>query len=388
MNWMKSTFILLSAVICSSSLAAQDYHHLPLNDRVLVVYNSWTKDSKSVAQYYVAERSIPKANLCELKIDDRESQNYTNITRADLDKKVKAPIKKCLQRVGEKKILYIVLTYETPYVIAHELKGFGLAIDSYIADIWGDGADARVDNPYNLIVHGRGLPPPYIPFSDYRDKKEAKVIYSVWRLDGSTASAAKKLVDQAIQAETEGLRGQVCIDRRDEELISRIPESGYGMGEWALQRAADASVKAGFNVLEDTHFAEFGTAPATLRCDKAALFAGWYALGHYNDAFSWNVGAIGIHLDSASALSPREGESWAANALKKGITVTAGAVEEPYLQGLPSPDVIFSALYDGANVGDAFMRGERWLKWMIINIGDPLYRPFPDGKRPAQSNSK
>jgi hypothetical protein len=69
--------------------------------------------------------------------------------------------------------------------------------------------------------------------------------------------------------------------------------------------------------------------------------------------------------------------------LKKGITVTAGAVDEPYLQGLPSPDVIFSALYKGANVGDAFLRGERWLKWMIINVGDPLYRPFPNGRMPA-----
>lgn len=365
------------------SAAALAQNGVPLRDRVLVVYNSWTKDSKSVAQYYMAKRNIPKPNLCELKIDDRESQNYTNLTRADLDKEVRSPIKKCLKRVGEKKILYIVLSYETPYVIAHEMDGSGLAMDSYIADIWEDGPDARVVNPYNLIVHGKDLPPRYVPFADYRDRKEANTIYSVWRLDGSTAGAAKSLVDKAIQAEAEGLQGQVCIDRRNEEPISAIPESGYGMGEWALQRAADASTKAGFEVLEDTHLAEFGTAPAPLHCDDAALYAGWYALRHYNDAFTWNVGAIGIHLDSASALSPREGENWVANALKKGITVTAGAVEEPYLQGLPSPDVIFSALYDGANVGDAFLRGERWIKWMIINIGDPLYTPFPDGRTPA-----
>jgi uncharacterized protein (TIGR03790 family) len=124
---------------------------------------------------------------------------------------------------------------------------------------------------------------------------------------------------------------------------------------------------------------------APLHCDNTALYAGWYSLKHYNDAFTWNVGAIGIHMDSSSAENPRLGESWVANALAKGITVTAGAVNEPYLQGLPSPDVIFSAIYEGANVGDAFLRGERWLKWMIVNVGDPLYRPFPNGRTHADA---
>ena len=63
----------------------------------------------------------------------------------------------------------------------------------------------------------------------------------------------------------------------------------------------------------------------------------------------------------------------------KGITITSGAVGEPYLEGLPHPDQVFLYLFEGANVGDAFLRSTRWLKWMIVNIGDPLYRPFPKG---------
>ena len=220
----------------------------------------------------------------------------------------------------------------------------------------------------------------YIPFAEFRARPGTPVIYSVWRLDGKTEEAAKALVDKAMEAESSGLRGQVCIDRRHGDSWPQIPEVGYGIGEWSLRRAAESSRKAGFEVLEDSHDEELGTAPAPLRCDNAALYAGWYMLNHYNDAFTWNTGAIGIHLDSSSAASPRSGENWSANALAKGITVTAGAVGEPYLQGLPSPDVIFSAIYEGSNVGDAFLRGERWLKWMIINIGDPLYRPFPNGK--------
>jgi hypothetical protein len=54
-------------------------------------------------------------------------------------------------------------------------------------------------------------------------------------------------------------------------------------------------------------------------------------------------------------------------------------VDEPYLQGLPRPDQLFFYIFQGANVGDALLRSTAWLKWRIINIGDPLYRPFPNG---------
>lgn len=378
MLWICILFVPLAAV-------AQSYANLPLNERVLVVYNSWTKDSQKVADYYMAKRRIPKSNRCALKLDDRQAQDYAIVHWTDFDGMVKSPIKKCLQIAGKYKVLYIVMAYETPFKLYLNPEGYGMAIDSYISDIWDEaGGPARATNPYNVLLHGRTLPPHYLPFAAYRDKPGAKTVYSVWRLDGHSATEAEALIDKAIQAEHEGLRGQVCIDRRRGDDWSQIPEAGYGEGEWALQRAADASKAAGFKVLEDSHVEEFGTAPAPLRCDNAALYAGWYQLNNYNDAFTWNVGAIGIHMDSDSAVSPRSGKNWVANAITHGITVTAGAVEEPYLQGLPSPDVIFSALYDGANAGDAFFRGERWLRWMTLNIGDPLYRPFPFGRTPAR----
>jgi len=53
---------------------------------------------------------------------------------------------------------------------------------------------------------------------------------------------------------------------------------------------------AGIPVLEDTHNAEFGTAPVPLRCDNAIFYAGWYSPNNYNDAFSWKPGAIAFHI--------------------------------------------------------------------------------------------
>src|SRR6202021_3526635 len=139
--------------------------------------------------------------------------------------------------------------------------------------------------------------------------------------------------------------------------------------------------QAGFSVTENSNPQEFGTPPAP-NCPNAALYSGWYSLNHYNNAFTWNTGAIGFHLDSLSAADPRTVPNWSANAIQHGITATSGAVAEPFLQGLAQPDGVFLNLLEGANLGDSFLRNEAWIKWIILNIGAPLYLPFPGGLPP------
>jgi len=39
----------------------------PLTERVLVVYNAHSRDSKKVANHYMQARGIPRANGCALK---------------------------------------------------------------------------------------------------------------------------------------------------------------------------------------------------------------------------------------------------------------------------------------------------------------------------------
>ncbi|MBV9611666.1 MAG: hypothetical protein JO091_04305 [Acidobacteriaceae bacterium] len=60
---------------------------------------------------------------------------------------------------------------------------------------------------------------------------------------------------------------------------------------------------------------------------------------------------------------------------------------EPFLENLPHPDQAFLYIFQGANVGDALPRSTRLLKWMILNVGDPLYRPFPNGAHVAVSQT-
>ncbi|MGH9654037.1 MAG: TIGR03790 family protein, partial [Bryobacteraceae bacterium] len=351
-----------------------------LSDRVLVVYNAHAHGSRKVAKYYMAKRDIPAGNICKIGVSSPES-----IDAKEFESRVKRPIRKCLDKIGRDKILYIVFSYGSPFDL--QLGGHKYALDQFVADIWDEYLPFRPARqtdvqPYFGYAQSEGnIYQKFIPFSAFRAKAGAKAIYSVWRLDAATPALAKGLVDKALYAEAHGLKGRACFDLN--APAGAQPDYSYGAANWDLDRAAQFARRAGFSVLEDTHQAEFGTAPAPLRCDHAAVYAGWYSLNHYNDAFTWVPGAIGIHLDSASAQNPRSGLNWAANALKKGITITSGAVTEPYLDNLPHPDQAFLYLFEGANVGDALLRSERLLKWRIINIGDPLYRPFPHGKHPS-----
>jgi uncharacterized protein (TIGR03790 family) len=352
-----------------------------LNQQVLVLYDPSVPDSVNVANHYLAARSIPTANLCAISPPETAALSWSTYAST-----IRTPVQNCLNNLGARNILYIVLAYIRPFGL-HGQNGTVYALDGYLADIWDQYThhDAfpypDLPHPYFAAAQRQGnYYPPFVSLAAYRAQQYSLTIYSVWRLDGATPALAEGLVDQALAAEANGLSGRACFDRQYGPM-SGVYDFGYGKGDWGLHQAANFSAQAGLIVTEDQNVQEFGTAPAPV-CPGAALYSGWYRLNHYNDAFTWNTGAIGFHLDSLSAADPRMGSNWSANAIKKGITVTSGAMAEPYLDGLAHPDGVFRDLLRGANVGDAFMRNEMWLKWMILNIGDPLYTPFAGGKPP------
>jgi uncharacterized protein (TIGR03790 family) len=353
-----------------------------LAQRVLVVYDPTSSDSVNVANHYLAARDIPTANLCAISPPEAD----TLLTWTTYVLEVQNPIQSCLDTVGPNQILYIVFSFIRPFKLTAQ-NGKVYAIDQYVADIWNQysATDAFPypvqQHPYFAVNQAQGNSyQSFLSLSAYRAQQGSLQIYSVWRLDGATAALAEGLVDKAIGAEQNGLTGQACLDLAHGPIAKEL-DAGDGSGDWELYMAGVFAGQAGFSVTEDSNPQEFGTPPAP-DCPNAALYSGWYSLNHYNNAFTWNTGAIGFHLDSLSAADPRTGPNWSANAVQHGITVTSGAVAEPYLQGLAYPDGVFLNLFEGANVGDAFLRNEVWLKWMILNIGDPLYLPFSGGLPP------
>src|ERR1035438_9602301 len=253
-----------TAVLLCSSLfgAAALSPATPLAQSVLVVYNSADSSSTAVAQYYISKRGIPSANLCAIT-PPRIHWLYL----VDFDSPVRTPIKNRLYALRSSYLLYIVMTYHTPYdVIAPDTATY--ALDQFIADIWdqytppGQYGVPPLSQPYFANNQAEGdIYTPYVSFQNFRNQNSI-LIYSVWRLDAATQALAQGLVDKAMAAENNGLSGQVCIDETDS-----TPPFDYdaGIPEWDLRMAANFSRLAGFTVLEDDNNAEFGAAPAPLR---------------------------------------------------------------------------------------------------------------------------
>ncbi len=119
-------------------------------------------------------------------------------------------------------------------------------------------------------------------------------------------------------------------------------------------------------------------------CPDAALYCGWYSLGKYIDAFTWQKGAIGFHVASSEASTLRKTNSqvWCKRMLENGVAATIGPVKEPYLQSFPLPDQFFPLLMTGKHpLIEVYYRTTPYLSWRQVLIGDPLYTPFK--KKPA-----
>jgi hypothetical protein len=63
--------------------------------------------------------------------------------------------------------------------------------------------------------------------------------------------------------------------------------------------------------------------------------------------------------------------------LKDGAAATIGAVREPYLRAMTRPEPFFGVLLTGQfTLAETFALSNRYVSWMVILIGDPLYTPF------------
>jgi uncharacterized protein (TIGR03790 family) len=194
--------LLVFGVLISSGLRVQA--QVPLNQRVLVVYNFTVPASVSVANYYVSQRGIPVANLCPISPPSTTSLSWSQYVAS-----VKTPVQNCLNAVGAQNILYIVFTYQTPFNVTGSTSPFYYALDQYVADIWDQYAAQDFYpvpsqfHPYYDDAQSQGnVYQPFVSLANYRAQSNALTIYSVWRLDGATQALAQGLVDKAIAAES------------------------------------------------------------------------------------------------------------------------------------------------------------------------------------------
>ncbi len=199
----------------------------------------------------------------------------------------------------------------------------------------------------------------------------------VCRLDGPDAATVRRMIDDGISAEREGLRGRVYIDARSDGR-GQTPTARFDADLVNLANMVEQHTD--LEVVLETTGALFQPG----QCPEAALYCGWYSLAKYIPAFEFVPGAVAVHVASSEAVWLRREQStlWCPALLREGAAATLGPVAEPYLQAFPPPSAFFSRLLTGRQtLIECFFSTLPSLSWMMTLIGDPLYNPF--AARPA-----
>ena len=393
---------------------------------ILVIVNSEIQSSHDIGQYYCQKRGIPADNLVSLPLGKKAS---TSISRKDYDKKIAEPLRAILNSnrfAG--KIRCLLTTYGVPLTVQgrgqlegkeeqlkqvkelirqgnevlEKLKAQAKPIPAekknaetklaqlkLIEDIiTGRETNASVDSELSMVLFEKyelyrwqiNSLQEVLRVDDPNDELPAlrKKTLMVSRLDGPSEEIIKSLVDKALAAEKTGLKGIAYFDSR-----GRIDTSQYGQYDQSIRDIAFVTNSiTGLPVKQEQTSKLF----EPNSCPDAAIYCGWYSLRKYIDAFDFVDGAVGYHIASFEAVGLRDpnATTWCPAMLKDGITATLGPVAEPYLHSFPKPKDFFSELYKGTCLVETYYRTKPFNSWMLVLIGDPLYKPFARHENASQ----
>ena len=383
-------------------------------NEILLIVNRNNPSSIELAKYYREKRQIPAINLLTVKMNDGE-----DCSREEYQEKLLEPLRKYLTRHPGTKIRCLLLFYGIPLRVAapelspqqwrkvKDLKYTKKQIDwqlenreltekqcqqrqeksnqlkKQIKKLRLDNQRAAVDSEISLVLNKsypleRWQPNPFfVGFKKQRDKLlfDKDQVLFVSRLDGPTPEIVRRMIDDSLYAEQNGLRGEAYFDARW-PLPEQRNLQGYALYDASIHKAAQVTEKLStlpVHLDQQERLLQPGEAP------HSTLYCGWYSLGKYIDAFDWQRGAVGYHIASSecTTLKKEGSQVWCKRMLEDGIAATIGPVAEPYVQGFPLPELFFGFLLDGYyTLSESYFLSLPFLSWQMILIGDPLYRPF------------
>jgi len=386
---------------------------------IVIIANKKVADSVALAQFYIKKRDVPKTNLLQLTVSDGEE-----CTREEYEQKVVQTVRKFLAKKNStSRIRCLVTMYGLPLKISGpkmtpqeknqvkelrmrrksledrlkkfeepkddqiktvktELKG----INDQLSILTRESRRSSFDSELALVLEKNysisgWVPNPY--FIGYKDEKKLikkDNVLMVSRLDGFSVPTVKRIIQDCIKAENNGLKGTAYFDARWNRS-NKQKLSGYAFYDQSIHLAADRireSTLIPVVVNDGKELFQPGEAP------DAALYCGWYSLANYVDAFTWQIGAVGYHIASSECvtLKKRNSRVWCKMMLENGAAATIGPVGEPYVQAFPVPEIFFGLLIDGyLSLAECYQISLPYLSWKMVLIGDPLYRPFKNIRR-------
>jgi hypothetical protein len=105
-----------------------------------------------------------------------------------------------------------------------------------------------------------------------------------------------------------------------------------------------------------------------------------YDVAAYN-SLKFSPGALAETAVSTSArtfLPTSGGQSLIEDLISQGVTGVKGYTDEPLLQGIASPSVLFNRYTGGWTLAESFYAASRLVGWMGMVVGDPICRAYKD----------
>lgn len=371
------------AVLTLAGALVAEANPIDTGSSVVVVYNTKVKESEGVARHYAARRIVPRNNVIGLELPVTEE-----ISRADFTTKLQQPLlaelekRKILNFVGGRvtgsSLRYLTLCYGVPLKIRRDVNLKEPAA-AKLPEPLRPKNEAAVDSELAWLPRAKGkavlsgaLGNVFYGTTNLFDFSANNGILMVGRLDGPTPEIAKRLVDAAINCETNGFWGRAYIDLRG------LKSGEFAAGDKMLRAAADNARSWGLDVVLDEQESLFdGGFPMS----HAGIYAGWYSerlTGVFTNArVEFMPGAFAYHLHSLSAATVRsDSKHWVGPLIAKGASASMGTVYEPFLTGTPNVGVFVERFTKhGFSLGEAAYAAQQSVSWMTTVVGDPLYRP-------------
>jgi uncharacterized protein (TIGR03790 family) len=389
---------ILSCLFATALSPAGIAQALPPTSRVVVVRNVNSAISRNVADDYMLRRGV--SNMLNIACQDAAANTTgETISLEDYLRDVEAPLRAWL--AAHPGIDFIVLTKGIPVRIRGVADGAwgNCSLDSRIAALGYDtvaGAHRVLisDSNYGPDYHGAAWSNRFWN-SRLRFSRAAFGGWLVTRLDGYTEADAKALTTRALLAESHSDTGRVLLDQ--------CP--GYGLGDVRAQpfRVLPATAKPGdtVRILHESAFGDFN-ADMQLAADSLATrgiavelegtprFAGsrpglrgyvsWGSNDAAYDPASYHSLAFapGALCETAVSTSARTflptvgGQSLMPDLIAQGATGVKGYTDEPLLQAIASPSILFDRFTRGWTLAEAYYAASNLIGWMDVVIGDPL----------------
>lgn len=362
---------------------------LDLNGETVVVYNPDFSQSRELAEYYAQKRGISEDRVIGLPCpvnDAMTRQEYNDLLRKPLleafvrrgwwklgQLDVRDPISgKSLpaMTVAESAVRVVVLMRGIPFQISRDAPNPKTTQED----------EASVDSELCVLglprqpIAGALRNPYYQQDMRFQMFQGTPGLLLVGRLDAPDADTVKRMMDDALTTEENGLRGRAVID-----LAQKT--GAYQEGEDWLNRSAILFRQKGIPVYVDK---SEDLIPDHWPLPDTAFYFGWYngtATGAVaSPSFRFQTGAIACHLHSFSAAVLRTPDKhWVGPLLKQGAAAALGNVFEPYLSLTVHFDIFNQRLLEGYTLAEAAWNATPVISWMNVVCGDPLYRPYARG---------